>query len=723
MAFKGLRKDILEKDQLNVLHKAIIQIAQNLRKKNRTFDVQALFEKCCKELPNPEPEIDRAIRELYQMNYLVPGKILFKQEILENDKRKKLYEYILNYPGAHEREVRKQFNLGAYESKIHLAYLIRYGFLRKKEYKNKTVYFPIDFAEVKEKEFLLLRNETTKIIYERIKAVQKIRLSELADSTNIPYTTIQFQLKDLLEEGLINKIEEDHITFYIPAELPVQQVPEETTTQPDLIEVKREYDYVGGQIRFKIAVRNFTSMTVHNISVNLNPSDQFTADVPQQTIANLAPNSTRGLDFLLTPLSCGQSKVFGSVTFEDAYGAVYSVPIQPKEISIKCPLVQPKIATQSEVDGWINNLKRGTTKIRYSSIPDKEAFRIGREQVKALDLNEINADPEQMWGLYSGQVKVTGKDMVIKVSVMNPDIILDVWADDLNQTTGFLAYITNQINIALEAFYKIARKTEDITHKIIILMKLSGTVDEIFMICTQLGQIKEITDRLSDIKQSCEELFSDSALITSIKTWDIKLRSMFESDALLEPSTAIELQAKAIDWLQKICELIQYHNKTYKETFDDYKQISKEFSDGLDRIKERVVTHERTYGLGILSYILVLDKKSGITLFEKNLGDLKINPDLMGGFLHALQNFGLELSPSETTMKTLSYQNYQFQVEPGALLRAVLIMRGPPNQFLISCLQEFVTQFEQSFGEQIEQFSGNIECFRDANEIFEMIFK
>ena len=85
MAFTAVRKNLSEKDQLTVLHKSIIQIAQKLRKKNRILDVQTLFEKCCKELPNPEPEIDRAIRELYQKNYLVEGKILFKNGIYHLD--------------------------------------------------------------------------------------------------------------------------------------------------------------------------------------------------------------------------------------------------------------------------------------------------------------------------------------------------------------------------------------------------------------------------------------------------------------------------------------------------------------------------------------------------------------------------------------------------------------------------------------------------------------
>jgi hypothetical protein len=105
------------------------------------------------------------------------------------------------------------------------------------------------------------------------------------------------------------------------------------------------------------------------------------------------------------------------------------------------------------------------------------------------------------------------------------------------------------------------------------------------------------------------------------------------------------------------------------------------------------------------------------------LADLHINADLVGGFLHALQSFGMELSASETSMKTLSYENYQFQIETGEYTRTALILRGPPNPFLISRLQEFVKQFELSFKTQIVQFTGNIDPFKGVNAIFETVFK
>ena len=704
----------IKKDELSPLHKKIVEIAQRLHSKNRFVDMLTLFEVCCKELPNPEPEIDQVVRDLHQMKYIVPGKQLFKEDILTNETRRKIYEYILANPGAHEREIRTAFELGSYMAYRHLTLLENFGFIRKKTYQNKSVHFPIDFNEAQEQNVLLLRHELSKKVYECIQDNEELRLTDLKEILQVPYSTLQSHLDPLVEGGVIKKIKKGTTTFYIPSDHEAHE---------DIVEIKREYDYIGGNIRFKVAVRNLTDMAIHNIAINLNPSEQFIVDIPQQNVANLSPSTTRGIDFMLTPLTCGTSKVFGGMTFEDAYGKVHTLPINPKEISIKCPLVQPQMASQSEVNEWLKNLKRGTGKITYQSISDEEAFRIGREQVSALDLTEVSVDSEQKYCWYSGQVKVTGQNMVVKVSIINPEIILDIWADDLKQTTGFIAFITNLITIALQISYKMVQKTEDITQKILALMKASTVIEGLFSLCKNSKLVSDIAKSLANLQQLLEGLFPDSPLISSIKDTNTNLMASHQPDSLVKEQFEVELQFKLLNWLHKVSEMIQSYINTYQDTFDDINQISGELNTGLHLIKQKIQEHEKIYGLGIISYLLILDKKSGISFFEKNFGDLHINPDLVGGFLHALQSFGTELSEAETSMKTLTYENYQFQIETGSYVRIALILRGTPNDFVRAGLQEFLKQFEKNFEEDVKTFTGNIQAFGPAGALFSAIFK
>ncbi|TFG04787.1 MAG: hypothetical protein EU536_03850 [Promethearchaeota archaeon] len=714
MTIQSFTKEGQKGEKFTLLHMKVLEVARTLKSEQGLFDMMTLFERCIRGLPYSEPQIYQIIQDLYQMKCIVEGKLLFKEDILTNEKRRKIFEYVTEHPGAHTREIQTTFNLGSYMAFRHLAFLEKFNFIRKKPYKNKIVYFPSDSDEQEDLKVLLFRNQTINRIYRLIEDLGKVRATEISESLKIPYTTIQSHLNELVESGLISKVKENQTVFYIPTEIKESK---------GAIEVKREFDYLGGQIRFKVAVRNLTDMTINNIAVNLNPSDQFIADVPQQSIANLPPKTTRGIDFTLTPLTCGQSNIFGIVAYQDAYGKVHSIPINPKEISIKCPLVKPLNATQQEVNEWIKKLRRATGTIGFQKITEKEAFRIGREQINALDLNEVNVDFDNHWGLYSGEVKVTGNNMVVKLSIVDPNIILDVWADDLKQTTGFIAYISNLINLALEGSYKLVRKTHEVSTKIIQLMHLSKGLDELFSKCEGVCLETEISEYLVKSEELLANAFSDSALLRSIRETNSDLKQICSKDSTINEEEAIQLRFKCLTWLYKVQELIQYHINTYQNTFDEFNTVSDEFLAGYDTISARINELERIYAQGILCYLLILDKKSGITIFERNLGDLKINPDLVGGFLHALQSFGFEISERESSMKTLTYENYQFQIEVGEDIRAALILRGTANQYIIAKLKSFVKQFEQNFGEDIRSFSGNMSAFMPANALFDAIFK
>ncbi|NVM03009.1 MAG: hypothetical protein HWN67_11770, partial [Candidatus Helarchaeota archaeon] len=66
--------------------------------------------------------------------------------------------------------------------------------------------------------------------------------------------------------------------------------------------------------------------------------------------------------------------------------------------------------------------------------------------------------------LYSGKIKVTGQGIVVKLRIDQPNIIIDVWANDITQTTGLLAYIRNPILISLEQSLKALEKSGEVAN-------------------------------------------------------------------------------------------------------------------------------------------------------------------------------------------------------------------------------------------------------------------
>ena len=215
LSFQGRAKKKGEGKELTILHENILRVAQAFRKKRRFFTIETLLEECCKVLPNPETEIDLAIRDLLNMKHVVEGSQLIKEDVLRNVKRNRILEYVTKYPGAHEREIRKAFDLGAYMTHRHLGHLVKFGFLRKSTFQNKSVFFPIDFDETLEAKTLLLRNETTKTIYQAIQEREQIRLLEISQIVHVPYTTIRSHLDRLIEGGLIERIRKKNRVYYV----------------------------------------------------------------------------------------------------------------------------------------------------------------------------------------------------------------------------------------------------------------------------------------------------------------------------------------------------------------------------------------------------------------------------------------------------------------------------------------------------------------------------
>ncbi|NVM30991.1 MAG: winged helix-turn-helix transcriptional regulator [Candidatus Helarchaeota archaeon] len=215
MSFQGGAKKKGEGKELTMLHENILRVAQVLRKKRRFFNMEALLEECCNALPNPQTEIDLAIHDLLHMKQFVEGSQLIKEDVLRNEKRNRILEYVTKYPGAHKREIRKAFGLGAYITHRHLGFLVKFGFLRKSTFQNKSVFFPIDFDETVEAKTLLLRNDTAKTIYQAIQERGQLRLSEISQIVRVPYTTIRSHLTRLIEGGLIKRIREENRVLYV----------------------------------------------------------------------------------------------------------------------------------------------------------------------------------------------------------------------------------------------------------------------------------------------------------------------------------------------------------------------------------------------------------------------------------------------------------------------------------------------------------------------------
>ncbi|MHA1382602.1 MAG: hypothetical protein ACTSR3_02470 [Candidatus Helarchaeota archaeon] len=698
--------------ELADLDKTVLEIASIIGAKKRTIEVEELYKTCISKLSYSKEKILVSIKKLYQKRILVEGFRLTKDSVLKNKKRIDIYEYIKKNPGAHHREIRNALNLGSYMAYRHLKYLEIFGFIRSKKFMNKKAYFLAGLDTSQDEKILLLRNERTKIIYDQVLTYEKIRLSEIENNLNLTHGQIQPHLKKLLDNNLISKIQENKIIYYVPIV--------EMVTEP--ITVKREFDYLGGNIRFKVAVQNNTSMSVSNIIITLNPSEQFFWNESVHKISNLPPHNSRGVDFTLIPNTCGKSTVFGVVSYQDAYGKAHSITINPKEIAIKCPLVSPQTMSPFEVNERIKKLKQSTAKINFGGILPRKAFNITLNQVEALDLSKVTSEPQNFIALYSGKVKVTGQQIVMKIRIDKPFIVIDVWANDFTQTTGILAFVRNLITIALEKTLNDFKKSEEVAKNIIELFNYNNELKNCFDDCYNGEKIKKITSVLSKIKISLEKIHPRLKILDPLNKWNLKLTGMYDDESCIDTETALELEYDIITWLNQIKEIVNYDIKNYEHIYGMKTGFYEDFQIGEKNIRKTLQELERLYGISILNYVIIIHKESGLAIYQENLGSVKTDADLISGFLTAIQNFGTEISQKDTSVLGLAYQNYHIEVETGDFIQAVLLLNGKLNSYLAQRLTKFVKEFERKYEKSLQNFLGNVSQFTDTKSIVHNIF-
>ncbi len=201
-------------DELNGMENEILHIAIKLGEGKKPIELKRLYKASVSQLNYTEKIIVQSINTLFQKKYIVEGHELTKANLLDDEKRNKIYDYIKKHPGAHIREIQSTFGLGTYDTLRNLKYLEIFGFIRSKRFLNKLAYFIMGTDETQDVTILVLRNDRTKLIFDQINLQKKVRLSDLEKSLNLKHGQIQHHVKKLLEHDLIDSMVEEDVVYY-----------------------------------------------------------------------------------------------------------------------------------------------------------------------------------------------------------------------------------------------------------------------------------------------------------------------------------------------------------------------------------------------------------------------------------------------------------------------------------------------------------------------------
>lgn len=128
---------------------------------------------------------------------------MFKELILENENRRKIYAAVEKNQGIHFRDIQRLLDMPLTTLEYHLSYLTRKQILYSEREGNLRRYYtkPLD-AEDKKVLSALRQNKMREIVL-IVVANQKAKYQFLAEYLGLPNSTLSFYLKYLVDGGIL----------------------------------------------------------------------------------------------------------------------------------------------------------------------------------------------------------------------------------------------------------------------------------------------------------------------------------------------------------------------------------------------------------------------------------------------------------------------------------------------------------------------------------------
>ena len=130
---------------------------------------------------------------------------MFKDEILANENRRKVYSVIETNPGIHMRELQRVLDMPLTTLEYHLTYMSRKKIIFKESDSHYKRYYvrPLDSED--KKILSALRQKKMREIVFIILKNRKARYQSLADQLRLPNSTLSFYLKFLTDNMVLAK--------------------------------------------------------------------------------------------------------------------------------------------------------------------------------------------------------------------------------------------------------------------------------------------------------------------------------------------------------------------------------------------------------------------------------------------------------------------------------------------------------------------------------------
>jgi predicted transcriptional regulator len=140
---------------------------------------------------------------------------MFKDEILENKRRREIFVAVDANPGFHLRRLQRVLNMPLTTLHYHLSYMTRKRIIFAESEGHQKKYYT-KRMDVEDKRILsALRQKRMRHIVLIVLANKKTKYKVLADHLKLPRSTLSFYLKHLVDKNILTREKIGHENVYI----------------------------------------------------------------------------------------------------------------------------------------------------------------------------------------------------------------------------------------------------------------------------------------------------------------------------------------------------------------------------------------------------------------------------------------------------------------------------------------------------------------------------
>ncbi|MFW9879307.1 MAG: winged helix-turn-helix transcriptional regulator [Candidatus Thorarchaeota archaeon] len=159
--------------------------------------------------------IEEILRSLVKKNFIREGTKLSRSEILNNETRKKIYEFILKNPGVYFNRIARELEVNKAVVIWHIDMLEKFAFIRREEFENHEIFFEMSIDENNNRFRFLTSKEKSKRIIEFLKKHDYgITKTQLSSDLGMHHNTISKYLRMLEDFNVVIKKKTYKKTLY-----------------------------------------------------------------------------------------------------------------------------------------------------------------------------------------------------------------------------------------------------------------------------------------------------------------------------------------------------------------------------------------------------------------------------------------------------------------------------------------------------------------------------